>query len=177
MRIRFWGTRGSLPVALTAPQVLDKVATALVAAQGQHFTDHTAARVFASSLPFDIAQTFGGHSSCVELEINASASGPRDYFLCDMGSGARPFGAQVIAQQGPRAANRFHIFLSHVHWDHIMGLPLFTPAYLASNEIYFYGCHRDLEAALRRQHGAPSFPVAFEQLAAKMVTVLYMTIT
>mgnify|MGYP003898051365 CR=1 FL=1 len=71
------------------------------------------ALTFAHSLPFDVGQTFGGHSSCVELEA-APPSGPNhDYVLCDMGSGLRPFGGSVLARHGARAANTFHIFISH----------------------------------------------------------------
>jgi hypothetical protein len=35
--VRFWGTRGSLPVALTASAVRRKVITALAGAAGRHF--------------------------------------------------------------------------------------------------------------------------------------------
>jgi ribonuclease BN (tRNA processing enzyme) len=58
--------------------------------------------------------------------------------------------------------------MSHVHWDHIMGFPLFTPAYIPGNRIRIYGCHATLEEAFRRQHGAPSFPVDFAQLGARI---------
>jgi phosphoribosyl 1,2-cyclic phosphodiesterase len=51
--------------------------------------------------------------------------------------------------------------MSHLHWDHIMGLPFFTPAYIAGNRIRIYGSHVGLEAALRRQQDQPSFPVDF----------------
>jgi len=166
MKVRFWGTRGSLPVALTAPQVLQKVAKALLAAKGREFTGLDDALSFARSLPFDVAQTFGGHSSCVELEAAPPAGPHHDYVLCDMGSGLRPFGSSVLARHGARAANTFHIFISHVHWDHIMGFPLFAPSYMPGNRIRIYGCHAELQAALERQHGAPSFPVNFKQLGA-----------
>lgn len=166
MKIRFWGTRGSLPVALTAPQVLQKVAKALLAAKGREFNGLDDALAFARSLPFDVAQTFGGHSSCVELEASPPTGPGHDYVLCDMGSGLRPFGGSILARHGARAANTFHIFVSHVHWDHIMGFPLFAPSYMPGNRIRIYGCHAELEAALERQHGAPSFPVNFRQLGA-----------
>ncbi len=167
MLIRFWGTRGSLPVALTASKVLAKVAAALLAAEGRRFANLEEASDFARTLPFSVAQTWGGHSSCVELEVArpTSASG-HEYLLCDLGSGIRPFGSSVLARHGPGAANTFHIFVSHVHWDHIMGFPLFAPAYMRGNRIIVYGCHTELEAAFRRQHGAPSFPVSFDELSA-----------
>ena len=34
---------------------------------------------------------------------------------------------------------QFHIFISHLHWDHIQGLPFFLPAYKAKNSIRVLG--------------------------------------
>ena len=168
MLIRFWGTRGSLPIALTAPQVQAKVAQALLAASGRQFADLAAASAYAASLPFAVTRTFGGHSSCVEIELKPADGGSHEYVICDLGSGVRPFGGSVIAQQGVTTPNVYHVFMSHLHWDHIMGFPLFTPAYIPGNLIRIYGCHQNLEAAFRAQHGAPSFPVDFSQLAARI---------
>ena len=47
VRVHFWGTRGSIPVALTAGQVHDKIAAALVAADGRRFANMNEARAFA----------------------------------------------------------------------------------------------------------------------------------
>lgn len=168
MLIRFWGTRGSLPVALTAAKVFAKVAAALLAANGRRFADLQEAQDFALTLPFSVAQTWGGHSSCVEVEVAPPTGANHDYLLCDLGTGIRPFGSSVLARHGPGASNTFHVFVSHVHWDHIMGFPLFAPAYCPGNRIRLYGCHSELEAAFRRQHGPPSFPVNFNELAANI---------
>jgi phosphoribosyl 1,2-cyclic phosphodiesterase len=62
----------------------------------------------------------------------------------------------------------FHVFMSHTHWDHIMGFPFFMPAYIPGNRITIYGCHAWLEEALRRQQGAPSFPVEWARLGAEI---------
>jgi phosphoribosyl 1,2-cyclic phosphodiesterase len=107
--------------------------------------------------------TFGGNSSCVQIDLG----GP-EYILCDMGSGARAFGNHVLAKHGPGKGNTFHVFMSHVHWDHIMGFPFFVPSYIPGNTVRIYGCHDTLEEAFRRQHGAPSFPVDFSQLGARI---------
>jgi phosphoribosyl 1,2-cyclic phosphodiesterase len=168
MLIRFWGTRGSLPIALTAPQVQAKIAQALLAASGRRFANLEQATAFAAALPFHVGGTFGGHSSCVEIELTAPGTGPHEYIVCDLGSGARPFGGRAMAHHGATAPNTYHVFMSHVHWDHIMGFPLFTPAYVPGNVIRIYGCHTNLEAAFRAQHGAPSFPVDFSQLPARI---------
>ncbi|HEX4926852.1 MAG TPA: MBL fold metallo-hydrolase [Burkholderiales bacterium] len=162
MRVRFWGTRGSIPVGLTTADIRDKLARALVAASGRRFASFAEAHAFAAELPFAVSQTFGGHTSCVELDI-----GSDEYFVCDMGSGARAFGAHVLARNGGRPAT-VNIFMSHMHWDHIMGFPFFGPAYAPGNRIRLYGCHEELEHALRLQQSAPCFPVPFDQLAASI---------
>lgn len=161
MRVRFWGTRGSLPVALTTAQLQDKLVAALVRAAGRTLDTRDAARAFVErELDFPISHTFGGHSSCVELD-----TGDPEFVLCDMGSGARALGNRVLSTRGP-SGNRFHIFMSHVHWDHIMGFPFFMPAYLPGNHLTLYGCHDAMEEAFRRQNAAPSFPVDFSRMGA-----------
>ena len=161
MRIRFWGTRGSLPVSLTAAAVRRKLVTALRGASGRKFASDAEIEAYLDGLGLAVAGTFGGHSPCVEIE-----TGGPDYVLCDLGSGLRPFGQAAIARHGPASPQTYHIFVSHVHWDHIMGLPFFTPAYIPGNRVRFYGGHPGLEAALRRQQDAPSFPVDFSHLRA-----------
>ena len=111
-------------------------------------------------LDFALSHTFGGHTSCVELE-----TGGDEYFVCDMGSGARPFGAHVLARQSGRPAT-VNIFMSHMHWDHIMGFPFFGPAYVPGTQLRIYGCHATLEHALPPAAGRRRrFPVPFAQLA------------
>jgi phosphoribosyl 1,2-cyclic phosphodiesterase len=94
-------------------------------------------------------------------------TGGADYLVCDMGSGLRPLGQAAMAQRAGKAQT-FHIFMSHLHWDHIMGLPFFVPAFIPGNRVVIYGSHLELEAALRRQQEPPSFPVDFSIFDAKM---------
>jgi phosphoribosyl 1,2-cyclic phosphodiesterase len=162
-RIRFWGTRGSLPVSLTASDVRRKLTIALRGASGRAFASDREIDEYLDGLGFAVAGTYGGHSSCVEIE-----TGGGEYVLCDLGSGVRPFGQAAIARHGPSSPQTYHVFLSHVHWDHIMGLPFFTPAYIPGNRVRFYGSHPGLEAALRRQQEQPSFPVDFSYLRANI---------
>jgi len=159
--VRFWGTRGSIPVALTTSDVRDRLAAALLKASGRSFASYEEAHAFASTeLDFSLTHTFGGHTPCVELE-----AGGDEYFVCDMGSGARPFGAHILARQAGRPAT-VNVFMSHVHWDHIMGFPFFGPAYVPGTKIRIHGCHEVLEQAFRLQQSPPCFPVEFDQLAA-----------
>lgn len=163
IRIRFWGTRGSLPVSLTATDIKEKIVDALLVAAGRNLAGRAEIEAFVEQdLPFAVSHTYGGNSPCVQLDI-----GTKEHILCDMGTGARPFGHQVIADHGP-TGHTFHVFMSHLHWDHIMGFPLFAPAYTAGNRVVIYGGHADLENAFRRQHAAPSFPVEYNDLAARI---------
>jgi len=161
--VRFWGTRGSLPVALTVAGVRAKLAAALRAASGRAFASEAELERFLDGLPFATAGTYGGHSSCVELD-----TGGPDFFVCDMGSGLRPFGQSAAARRRGAGGQTFHIFQSHLHWDHIMGLPFFVPAFVPGNRVVIYGGHGELEAALRRQQEPPSFPVDFSVFCAAM---------
>jgi phosphoribosyl 1,2-cyclic phosphodiesterase len=165
MRIRFWGTRGSLPISLTAADIKQKIVESLLAAGDRTFRTRQDAQSFVEQeLPFSVSQTYGGNSSCVEID-----AGSGDYILCDLGTGARPFGHHVISQRkGAAKPSTFHVFLSHLHWDHIMGFPFLVPAYIPGNRIVIYGCHEAIERAFRTQHAAPYFPVDFSQLAAKV---------
>lgn len=164
MRVRFWGTRGSLPISITGEDIQDKIVEALLAAGGRPLRTREEARAFVErELPFSVSQTYGGNSSCVEMDINSG-----DYFLCDLGSGARPFGHHVLAQKGVAKPSKIHVFMSHLHWDHIMGFPFLVPAYIPGNHIVIYGCHAALEQSFRKQHSAPCFPVDFSQLPSKI---------
>ncbi|MGH8751811.1 MAG: MBL fold metallo-hydrolase [Burkholderiales bacterium] len=163
MRVRFWGTRGSLPVALSHLALKQKLEKALVRAAGKNLDTPEKARAFIENeLEVAISHTYGGNSSCVEIE-----TGSDEYLLCDMGTGLREFSNNVSRARAGRPGV-YHIFLSHVHWDHIMGFPFFMPAYISGNHIRIYGCHAVLEEALRRQYSAPWFPVDFSQLEARI---------
>ena len=161
--VRFWGTRGSLPVALDAAGIRAKLVAALRGATSRTFESDADIDAYVDALPFDVGSTFGGNTSCVEL-----LTGEGEHVVCDLGSGLRPFGQSVIARHGPASPRTYHLFVSHLHWDHIMGLPFFGPAYIPGNRLIFYGGHANLEAALRRQMEPPSFPVGFDVLRASI---------
>lgn len=163
MQVRFWGTRGSLPVAPHASTIADKVADALLHASGKTFSDKQAALEYANTeLDFAVGQGYGGATSCVEVDVGKGA-----FVVCDMGSGLRELGLDTLKRlsEGHRP-KEWHFFLSHLHWDHIMGFPFFVPAFVDGAKVIIHAGHADAETALRRQQEEISFPVPFHWLKA-----------
>jgi len=76
---------------------------------------------------------YGGQTSCVECR---SASG--SVLVVDAGTGLRALGQKLAQEQGTASARHYHFVLSHVHWDHIQGLPFFEPAYIPGTRITIY---------------------------------------
>jgi phosphoribosyl 1,2-cyclic phosphodiesterase len=164
VRVRFWGTRGSLPVALTSDGVQRKLRAALEHATRLGIRDvETLLARLNSDADFAVSHTYGGHTSCVELD-----DGDGEFLVCDLGSGARPLGTSLIERAAAGRPPVVNVFLSHVHWDHIMGFPFFAPAYDPDWTIRIHGGHAVMEHALRLQQSAPCFPVDFDRLAARI---------
>jgi phosphoribosyl 1,2-cyclic phosphodiesterase len=163
MLVRFWGTRGSLPVAAKADAIRAKIARALVAANGRSIPGLAEADRFISrELDFATGATYGGATACVEIESGDS------FFVCDMGSGLREFGLNAMKRCAEGHARSFNFFQSHLHWDHIMGFPFFVPAFDPAAKIVIHSAHPDAEDALRRQQEEISFPVPFDWLRASI---------
>lgn len=164
MRVYFWGTRGSLPTSVSSAMIEEKIFRALKISRRYSLSNDDALRDFIrTGLPFDVRNTYGGNTSCVEI------GGLEDYVLCDAGTGLRDFSQAYMkaAAAGQNDLPRtFHIFISHPHWDHIQGFPFFTPAYIPGYRIHIYGYHKTLETSFIRQQEAPFFPVPLQEMGA-----------
>jgi len=163
MYVHFWGTRGSLPTPLKADQVREKILRALCLSRSHTLTTDEAVRSFIDGrLPFAVKGTYGGNTACVEI------GGQEEFVLCDAGTGLRDFGKALIRSGRGKGPAVFHLFLSHLHWDHLQGFPFFEPAYCGGNRIHIYGCHADLERAFVTQQSPPGFPVPLSALGAEI---------
>ncbi|MFN2202373.1 MAG: protein kinase domain-containing protein [Caldilineaceae bacterium] len=155
MKIRLWGTRGSMATPIEPPAIEEKICQAILALP-KHFDtrDADAVRNFVSELPVLLRGTAGGNTSCVEIQSAGET------FIVDSGTGIRNLGLELAKGPCGRGEGRLHIFISHLHWDHIQGFTLFLPAFIAGNHITFYSVH-NLEWALTEQQRYPWFPVSF----------------
>jgi phosphoribosyl 1,2-cyclic phosphodiesterase len=160
MRIRFWGVRGSLPTPLSPAQVRSKISATLERLTPADLENPQTRERFLANLPSWLFGTVGGNTPCVEFRADDGK-----IFIFDAGSGIRELGI-AAAKERPKP-NAYTVFFSHLHWDHIQGLPFFGPAYDPSVSIDFCAPIAGLESALRDQMQAPFFPVPLDVMGAK----------
>ncbi len=105
---------------------------------------------------------YGGNTPCLDV-----LTSNQRVIILDAGTGIRQLG-EVLKQEYPRKVEA-RILLSHTHWDHIQGLPFFTPLQSRRNRFGLVGQRRvnkNLETILSRQFQEPYLPFAYRSLAA-----------
>jgi phosphoribosyl 1,2-cyclic phosphodiesterase len=121
IRVRLWGTRGSLTAP--GPQTL----------------------------------RYGGNTPCVQVvgfegnEPGAAAGLDNPQIILDGGTGLVCLEKTLLSGPLGRGEGELHVLLSHFHWDHLIGIPFFTPIFVAGNRIVFYGgSTEDLHSSIER---------------------------
>lgn len=73
---------------------------------------------------------YGGDTSCIEIQGDAG-----ERVIIDAGTGINFLGERLM-QDDP---GECHIFITHPHWDHILGLPSFKPLSDEKWRVHLYG--------------------------------------
>ena len=105
----------------------------------------------------------GGNTSSVELVVGDTR------ILLDAGTGLRRLGDRLL-ETGVLEAT---LLLSHLHWDHIQGLPFFAPIYLPKTRLTVMGQRGErmgLRDVLAHQMTSPVFPVRLDELGSRLET-------
>jgi len=105
----------------------------------------------------------GGNSTSLEIVVDDDF-----YLFIDGGSGLVHRGIELSEESKHK---KFHILVTHTHWDHILGFPFFEPLYNPENQVNFYASNTsratfyDLFFGLQR---AQNLPVPSSQFKAKL---------
>ena len=103
---------------------------------------------------------YGGNTSCVSVEIG------HQFIVFDAGSGVRDAGLYATENNIPHT----HMFLSHLHMDHILGFPFYGPLWSSQHQLDIYAGHMQhgLKDTLAHAFAPPLFPIPFSKLPAKI---------
>ena len=105
---------------------------------------------------------YGGNTSCVEVVLDGGAA-----LVLDAGTGIRPLGLDLSR----RGARHVHLFLTHLHLDHLEGLRFFAPLWDPRATVEIWGPRspvRSLRDRILRSFSPPLFPLDFRDIPASV---------
>lgn len=126
MKIKFWGTRGSIAV------------------------------------PGKTTIKYGGNTPCIQVSYG------NDFIVLDAGTGIRELGNDLLQNS---ECSLIHLLISHTHWDHIQGLPFFSPVYNDQCKFKIYAETKfgsSIEKIFETQWDPNYFPVTAQMFKEKV---------
>ena len=160
MIVRLWGVRGSSPTPLAPEELRNKFAAILQRVKPADLVNSETRQRFLSSLPSDIFGTTGGNTACIEVRTAED-----DVIVLDTGTGLREL--EKRSRRHREEIADYHVFLSHFHYDHLLGLPYFGAMYNPKVEVTFYSPYPAMERILKKFMEKPYHPVGWDSFTAK----------
>lgn len=109
---------------------------------------------------------YGGNTSCLEIRAD------KRLVILDFGTGIKPLGDWLMANDFKNGPINTDIFITHTHWDHIMGFPMFTPIFVPTSTLRIRGpvSYEDdtLESIIGAQLSYRYWPVRQSELSARI---------
>lgn len=192
--VKIWGCRGSEPTSPTISEIRHKEAelikriikdggTSRFEREGK--IDNVKIERYLAGLPLSVSGTYGGATTCLELQANDSP-----LIILDMGTGARRLGEDLVKRYVTNGNfnplngiddnnNKLCILLSHFHYDHTLGITSFIPLFMPTTKVEFFGQvdvrgdNKNLKDILEGRQNYEAFPVSlYEQPSIRDYTEL-----
>lgn len=112
----------------------------------------------------DDLRRYGGNTACVVVEERG-----QDPILFDLGTGLRFYG--LAHQAAGVGAFRGDALLTHLHWDHVQGIPFFPPLLAPGGRLRVHAPAQDgepLAERIRQFLSPPYFPVTVDALPGEI---------
>jgi phosphoribosyl 1,2-cyclic phosphodiesterase/anti-anti-sigma regulatory factor len=136
---------------MTSEQLHERLTLVLAGAAGINLANPMEVQAYLARLAPSLGGVVGGNTTCIEVNSGSET------IIIDCGSGIRPLGISLMAREFGRGQGIAHIFLTHAHWDHLLGFPFFAPAFVPGNKLIFYAVGFDPQRVLEHQQTAPQF--------------------
>ena len=110
---------------------------------------------------------YGGNTSCLEIRADERL------IIVDLGTGLKPLGDWLLANDLKKNGKiDADVFVTHTHWDHIMGFPSFAPVFVPAATLRIRGpvpFEKDsLESILGVLFSYHYWPICQKKLAANI---------
>jgi phosphoribosyl 1,2-cyclic phosphodiesterase len=118
----------------------------------------------------DRYRRYGGNTSCLLIEIEGD-----EPLILDLGTGLRALG-DVLLKEARKVGAPLHAtaLLTHLHFDHILGLPFFGPLQDPGARLTMYGpaqAKGTLKDALNALVQPPVFPIHMDEFRGELVPI------
>jgi len=149
MHITFCGVRGSLPTPLSSDEILNRI---LSFTKGDQISTKELRHLAKNG-----QLNYGGDTSCVLVTEDEA------HLVIDAGTGLRRINELI-------PTGDVHILLTHLHWDHIQGMPFLKALYNPNRKVHIHSSLNidSIQDALKVQWSNPFFPVAYDFIAPQL---------
>ncbi len=106
---------------------------------------------------------YGGNTVCVGVRTVDDT-----LVVFDMGTGIRVLGDELLAGGGA-LPEPIHVFVTHAHWDHIIGAPFFAPIYRKEAHVILHSMSKRAQLSIQKGvlFDGEHFPVRIADLPAR----------
>jgi len=168
MKIRFYGARGSHPTAVPIDRIEKIQKNIWDLARKSSAKTWSQFQKEIKTKPHSFASTYSCHTTCIEI---LSEGSPMPIYV-DMGTGLSAAAGDLASglnnDKFKADSGEAAFFITHTHWDHIIGLPTLYRLYKPGNEFHFYGAHKGLKKRIAGLFNKNYFPVEFDLLEDRL---------